>query len=61
MLSLEFCDTFLKNSKFNWATTIQLFKVPVISYCLKWLSRNHFVSWLLAVYAYGDALQKLWN
>ena len=59
MLSFEFCYIFMKNSKFNWATSIQLFKVSVISYCLKWLSRNQFVSWLLAVYAYGDALQML--
>ena len=61
MLGLEFCNIFLKNSKFNWATSIQLFKVSVISYSLKWLSQNQFVSWLLAVYAYGNALQKLWN
>ena len=50
MLSLEFCNIFLTNS-------VQLFKVTVItltviSYCL-------FVYWLLAVYAYGDALQML--
>ena len=43
MLSLEFCNIFLTNS-------VQLFKVTVISYCL-------FVYWLLAVYAYDDALQ----
>ena len=61
MLSLELCNIFLKNSKFNWATSIQLFKVSVISYCIKWLYRNQFVSWLLALYAYGNALQKLGN
>ena len=41
---LEFCNIFQTNS-------VQLYKVTVISYCL-------FVYWLLAVYAYGDALQK---
>ena len=35
MLSFEFCHIFLKNSKFNWTTSIQVFKVSVISYCLK--------------------------
>ena len=53
-LSLEFCNIFQKKSKFNWG--IHLFKVSVISYCLKWLSWNRIVSWPLAVYAYGNAL-----
>ena len=61
MLSLEFCNIYLNNSKVNWNNTNQLFKVSVISYCLKRLSLNQFVYWLLAVYAYGDALQKLLN
>ena len=61
MFSLEFCYIFLKISKFNWSTSLPVFKVFVISYHLKWLSRNQFVSWLLAVYAYGDALQHPWN
>ena len=45
MLNLEFCNIFLTN-------IVQLFKVTVISSCL-------FAYWLLAVYVYGDALQKL--
>ena len=61
MLSLEFCNIYLKNSKANWNNTSLLFKVSVISYCLKRLSLNQLVYWLLAVYAYGDALQKLLN
>ena len=35
LLKLEFCNIFLKNSKFNLATSIQLFEVFVISYWLK--------------------------
>ena len=35
MLSLEFCDMFLKISKFNLATSLQVLKVSVISYRLK--------------------------
>ena len=35
MLSLEFCNIFLKISKFNWPTSLQVLKVSVISYRLK--------------------------
>ena len=62
MLTLEFCYIYLKNSKVNWNDTSQLFKVSAISFCLKKpVSLNKFVAWLLAVYAYGDSLQKLFN
>ena len=50
MFSLEFCNIFLKNSKFNWATSIQFFKVSVISYCLEWLSQNQYPDFLLCMH-----------
>ena len=55
MFIREFCNIFLKNSKFIVATSIQLFNVSVISYCFKMNVSKSICILTFAVYAHGYA------